>query len=209
MLPITGISIRNILESSAEGTVDPSKAYVFSGRERHSSSRYQNWGYPQRIIRSKDHLLIWNMKPDRWPAGAPQRINPENENELFPLYGIDQDGVHHSEWAFTDVDAAPTKSFIIENREDESVKPFFEATFEKNPEVLLYDISSDPECMNNLADDPEYAEIREELREALLAELRDTKDPRVVGPDPEVFDSYVRYSPMREFPEPIEGSTLK
>ncbi len=209
MLPITGVSIRNILESSAEGTVDPSKKYVFSGRERHSSSRYENWGYPQRIIRSQDHLLIWNMKPDRWPAGAPQRIDPDNENELLPLYGIDQEGVHHSDWAFTDVDAAPTKSYIIENREDEDVRPFFEAAFEKNPEVLLYDISSDPECMNNLADDPDYAEIKEELREALIKELTETNDPRVVGPDPEVFDSYLRYSPMREFPKPIEGSTLK
>jgi uncharacterized sulfatase len=63
--------------------------------------------------------------------------------------------------------------------------------------------------MNNLADDPDYAAIKEELREALLAELRETKDPRVVGPDPEVFDSYLRYSRMRQFPKPIEGSTLK
>jgi hypothetical protein len=47
------------------------------------------------------------------------------------------------------------------------------------------------------------------VEEPLLAELRETEDPRVVGPDPEVFDSYLRYSPMREFPKPIEGSTLK
>ncbi|WP_375586299.1 sulfatase [Cyclobacterium xiamenense] len=209
MLPITGVSIRSILESSEQGTVDPAKKYVFSGRERHSASRYQNWGYPQRVIRSQDHLLIWNMKPDRWPAGAPQRINPDNEEELLPLYGIDENGQHRSDWAFTDVDAAPTKSYLVENREDASVRPYFEAAFEKNPEVLLYDLQSDPECMNNLAEDPDYAEIKETLRQALLAELRETKDPRVVGPDPEVFDSYLRYSPMREFPKPIEGSTLK
>jgi uncharacterized sulfatase len=209
MLPITGVSIRPILESSEQGTVNPAKKYVFSGRERHSASRYRNWGYPQRVIRSQDHLLIWNMKPDRWPAGAPQRINPDNEDELLPLYGIDENGTHRSDWAFTDVDAAPTKSYLVENRGDASVRPYFEAAFEKNPEVQLYDIQSDPECMNNLAEDPDYAEIKETLREALLAELRETNDPRVVGPDPEVFDSYLRYSPMREFPKPIEGSTLK
>ncbi|SEJ60575.1 uncharacterized sulfatase [Cyclobacterium xiamenense] len=209
MLPMTGVSIRPILESSEQGTVDPAKKYVFSGRERHSASRYQNWGYPQRVIRSQDHLLIWNMKPDRWPAGAPQRINPDNEEELLPLYGIDENGEHRSDWAFTDVDAAPTKSYLVENRNDETVRPYFEAAFEKIPEVLLYDLQSDPECMNNLADDPDYAGIKETMREALLAELRETNDPRVVGPDPEVFDSYLRYSPMREFPKPIEGSTLK
>ncbi|MBD3630013.1 sulfatase [Cyclobacterium sp.] len=209
MLPITGKSIRNILESSREGTVDPSRQYVFSGRERHSSSRYQNWGYPQRVIRSQEHLLIWNMKPDRWPAGAPQRINPENENELLPQYGIDENGIHHSDWAFTDVGATPTKSFIIENREDKAIRPFFEAAFEKNPEVLLYNIQSDPDCMNNLADDPDYERIKEEMKEVLISELRETEDPRVVGPDTEVFDSYPRYMNMRDFPKPTENSTLK
>lgn len=209
MLPITGKSFRNILESNEQGTVDPSRQYVFSGRERHSASRHQNWGYPQRAIRDKEHLLIWNMKPDRWPAGAPQRIDPDNENQLLPMYGIDENGEHHSDWAFTDVDAAPTKSYLIENREDEEVRPFFEAAFEKNPEVLLYDLASDPDCMNNLADDPEYTGIKEAMKQLLITELRETEDPRVVGPDPEVFDSYLRYSPMREFPKPIEGSTLK
>lgn len=131
MLPMTGISIRNILESHREGTVDPSKKFVFSGRERHSASRHQNWGYPQRMIRSQDHLLIWNMKPDRWPAGAPQRINPDNENELLPLYGIDEEGEHHSDWAFTDVDAAPTKSYLVENREKEDVRPFLRLPLRK------------------------------------------------------------------------------
>ena len=209
MLPITGKSIRSILESSTEGTVDPSGKYAFSGRERHSSSRYQNWGYPQRVIRGQEYLLIWNIKPDRWPAGAPQRINPENENELLPLYGIDKKGVHHSDWAFTDVGPTPTKSYLIENREDENVKPYFNAAFGKNPEVLLYNIKSDPDCMNNLADKLEYARVKEEMQAVLIKELRETEDPRVVGPDPEIFDSYPRYMNMREFPKPIEESKLK
>jgi len=32
--------------------------------------------------------------------------------------------------------------------------------------------------------------------------LKISGDPRVVGPDKEVFDSYKRYSPMRYFPDP-------
>ncbi len=209
MLPITGKSIRTLLESEKQGTIEPSKKYAFSGRERHSSSRHLNWGYPQRSIRSEDYLLVWNMKPDRWPAGAPQRINPENEDELLPMYGIDEEGVSHSEWAFTDVDESPTKSFIIENYKDPSIKPFFDAAFAKNPEVQLFDIKNDPYCLNNVVNDPDYTSVKEELQAALLEELRSSKDPRVVGPDKEVFDSYIRYSPMRGFPEPIPGSQLK
>ena len=44
--------------------------------------------------------------------------------------------------------------------------------------------------------------LEKELKEALMAELIKTEDPRVVGADKEVFDSYERYSPIREFPKP-------
>ena len=40
------------------------------------------------------------------------------------------------------------------------------------------------------------------MKQALLDELKKSEDPRIVGPDPEVFDSYLRYSPMRYFPKP-------
>jgi uncharacterized sulfatase len=53
-----------------------------------------------------------------------------------------------------------------------------------------------------LAGEREYGTVKEELKKALLNELKKTNDPRVTGPDPEVFDSYLRYSPMREFPKP-------
>jgi len=147
------------------------------------------------------------MKPDRWPAGAPQRINPDNENELLPMYGIDENGVHHSEWAFTDIDAAPAKSYIIENMDDEAVRPFFDWAHAKRPEYEFFNIKTDPFCLNNLAGNAEYSAIEKEMKDALLQELKKSEDPRLVGPDTEVFDSYIRYSPMRYFPEP--GSDTK
>ncbi|MFC4871662.1 sulfatase [Negadavirga shengliensis] len=202
MLPITGKSILNILRSENEGAVDPSREYVFSGRERHSSSRYENWGYPQRAIRSQDYLLVWNMKPERWPAGAPQRIKPDTKDELLPLHGIDENGIHHSEWAYTDIDESPTKSYIIENMKEEKVSAYFGLAHNKRPEYELFDIKNDPYNLTNLAGDVRFEEIEREMKEALREELTKTDDPRVVGPDKEVFDSYIRYSPMREFPEP-------
>jgi hypothetical protein len=36
----------------------------------------------------------------------------------------------------------------------------------------------------------------------LFDRLKDTGDPRVTGPNPEIFESYRRYSPIRSFPEP-------
>ncbi|QGY45422.1 sulfatase-like hydrolase/transferase [Maribellus comscasis] len=202
MLPISGKSMLDILQSNEQGVVDPLKRYVFSGRERHSSSRYLNWGYPQRMIRSKDFLYIWNIKPERWPAGAPQRIKPDTKDELLPIFGIDENGLHHSDWAYTDIDAAPTKSYIVEHHKEPEIKPYFDWAVAKRPEVEFFDVKNDPYCLNNLAGDPDYAGIEKEMKDALMNELRKSEDPRVVGPDKEVFDSYLRYSPMREFPKP-------
>lgn len=203
MLPISGKSILKTLKSKKEGTVDPEKKYIFTGRERHSSSRYKNWGYPVRTIRSQEYLLIWNMKPERWPAGAPQRIVKGTTDELWPMYGIDENGIHQSDWAFTDIDAAPTKSYIIENMKDENMKPYFEWAHAKRPEFELFNIQKDEYCIANLIGKPEVADIEKEMRSVLLEELKKSEDPRIVGPDKEVFDSYIRYSPMREFPKPV------
>jgi uncharacterized sulfatase len=159
-------------------------------------------GYPQRAIRSRDYLLIWNMKPDRWPAGDPQRINPDNENKLLPMYGIDENGVHHSEWAFTDIDDSPTKSFIIENWQDENTRPYFEWAVGKRSEFELYNVKEDPFNLHNLARNPDYADTEKILKKRLFEELKKSEDPRIVGPDKEIFDTYERYSPMREFPKP-------
>lgn len=202
MMPITGKSLLNILESELEGTVDSSRKFAFSGRERHSSSRYRNYGYPQRMIRSKNYLYIWNMKPERWPAGAPQRIIPNRNKELYPMNGIDENGKHHSEWAFTDIDAAPTKSVIVEQHHKPGMRKYFDWSVAKRPEVEFFDIINDPYCINNLAGNKAYEDIEEEMREALMTELIQSEDPRVVGPDKDIFDSYIRYSRLREFPKP-------
>ena len=70
----------------------------------------------------------------------------------------------------------------------------------KRPGEELYDIKKDPGCMDNLADDPAYTEIRNDLRDKLLATLRETGDPRIDGSD--IFESYQRYSGIRYFPIP-------
>lgn len=202
MLPITGGSLLPLLESTASGKLDTARTFVLAGRERHSSSRYQNQGYPQRAIRSSDYLLIWNQRPDRWPAGAPQRIEPGTEDTLLPLYGLDADGRHHSDWAFTDIDGCPTKAFLVENHLDPAIRPSFLAATAKRPEWELFDVRTDPDCLRNLADDPQHAATRQRLQEPLKQALLQTQDPRVTGPDPDIFDSYPRYARIREFPPP-------
>ncbi len=205
MLPISGKSFLDLLESKKEGIVDASRKYSFTGRERHSSSRYKNWGYPQRAIFSKDYLLIWNMTPERWPAGAPQKYDPKDTTSLMPLYGLDENGLYIPDAAFMDIDDCPTKTYIIENYMNDSIAPYFTLAHAKRPEFELYDIAKDPSCLKNLYGNPGHKQTQDRLTMRLKEELIASKDPRKVGPEREIFDTYKRYSRMRHFPGPQEA----
>jgi uncharacterized sulfatase len=74
----------------------------------------------------------------------------------------------------------------------------YNLAYEKRPSEQLYDIKKDPSCVNNVAEELDYTEIREDLRNKLLSELKRQGDPRVLGYG-DIFDSYPRMSTMREF----------
>jgi len=157
---------------------------LLAGRERHSSSRYNNWTYPQRALRTADSLFIWNLKPDRWPAGAPRKF--EKDGTLGPMHG----GYH-------DIDACPTLDALIEGRDSPDIGKCFHFAVDKRPEFELYDVQSDPACLENLAG----SERGDEMRTRLIAALKATGDTRL-GDNPDVWESYRRYSPIRSFPKP-------
>jgi len=57
------------------------------------------------------------------------------------------------------------------------------------PEEELYNIQEDPDCIKNLVELPEYAEIKTKLRHQMEAELTAQGDPRTLG-NGDVFDKY-------------------
>ena len=186
--PMAGRSLMNILTSNRQGWVDLSRAAVFSSRERHSSSRYQNLGYPQRCMRTSEYLYIRNFQPDRWPAGAPQKYDAPRK--LGPMHG----GYH-------DIDGCPTLNYLIEHRDDPQVGRFFHLAVDKRPAEELYNVVKDPGCLENLADDPIFAAVKSDLTAAFEHYLKQTGDPRILGTG-DIFETYKRYSPIREFPTP-------
>jgi hypothetical protein len=141
-------------------------------------------GFPMRAIRTYDFLYIRNFKPDRWPAGAPKGYAKPTEIVVSRPRG--------TFYGYGDVDAAPTKSYILKYRDDPKVKKLFELAFGKRPAEELYDLRKDPYQLNNVADKPEYTRIRSKLDTALMAELKATKDPRVLGRG-DAFDNYPYY----------------
>lgn len=137
---------------------------IFLERERHCMARNDfnfGAGYPMRAIRTNNFLYILNLRPDRWPAGDETMAGTTSE--------------------FGDVDGGPTKAFILDNRTDPIVKPFFELSFGKRPAEELYDLRKDPYNLTNLANQASYASIKNDLNAKLLEWMKREKDPRVNG----------------------------
>ena len=95
----------------------------------------------------------------------------------------------HPIGSFPDCDDGPTKSLILEHRDDPEYRRFYELCFAKRPAEELYDVRADPDQVNNLAADPAHAETLRPLREQLATYLRDTGDPRFTG-GPVRFDHH-------------------
>ena len=173
---MTASSLLPILKSEKSGLIEPRRSYVVTGRERHvASARDGNLPYPQRSIRTKDFLYIINFAPHRWPMGDPKEL--EDPERLPPPY----EELQWKTWtAYRDMDASPTKAWMIHNRKREDVRPLFALGFGKRPYEELYDLQKDRHCMHNAADDSGYGNIKKELKVKLLTILRDQKDPRIV-----------------------------
>ncbi len=163
---------------------------AFSGRERHSSSRYNNLGYPIRSIRKEDYLYIRNFHPERWPAGDPTPIVANNKL-ASPHSG------------YFDIDGSPTKKFFIENRDCGDGIEYFIRTVGFRPYEELYDIRHDPYCLENCVGKTNYNSILDELRKDLDNMLHKTKDVRVISEKGDsIWESYPRKDFIRMFPEP-------
>ena len=198
--PISGTSLRNVLASSQSGTVDPERDAIYSGRERHSSSRYNTLGYPQRVIRTPEYLYIRNFRPERWPAGAPRKYGaakyPNDADVRKMLLGPMHGG-------YADIDACPSLDFLVSHADDRQLGRYLQWSVALRPAEELFHIKKDPGCLNNLAGDPEYRDTKDELSRRLIRYLTETNDPRVVASDGgDVFETYPRYSGLRWFPVP-------
>ncbi|MEX0684402.1 MAG: sulfatase [Balneolales bacterium] len=201
MQPMSAKSFTDILYSDESGIIDVTREAVYAGMERHSSARWANLGYPKRAIRTHDFLYIHNFAPERWPAGAPQTLSPENPNHKNIMHGLDDNGNFTGD-AYFDIDDSPTKSLLIERMNDPEIRPFYKLAMDKRSADELYDVKKDPYNLHNLADDPRYSEKLNLMKENLFDFLRETGDPRVVGPVYDVFENYQRFGQLRPFPKP-------
>jgi len=162
---------KSLLELLTTGKMKKPRQAIFSERERHAYVRAGNLGYPIRAIRTDRFLYINNLRPKRWPAGDPANI----ESKRF--YG--------------DIDNGPTKKLLLDNKNVSAISKFRSWSLDKRPEEELYDLKNDPNQLRNLAKDPAWDKIKNELAGRLLMWRKNTNDPVTDKVDP--FDHYPYY----------------
>jgi len=170
-LAMTGRSLIRLLTSEQSGQIDPSRTWIVTALERHGPYRRGDVGYPCRALHTEQYLYIWNINPERWPAGDGEF------NSYIPARN-----------PYPEIDPGPTKDYLIQRRDDPAFARYVELAFGKHPAEELYDAVRDPDQLNNLADKPEFEQIKRQLRDQLEEYLRQTLDPRVRGENP--FDQY-------------------
>ncbi|MFQ5733072.1 MAG: sulfatase [Planctomycetaceae bacterium] len=187
---MTGRSLLPVLTSKKSGLVDPTRDYVVVGRERHvAAARAGNLPYPHRAIRTKDFLYIRNFKPDRWPMGDPNNLSDSETPSRNAL-------TNNTFVTFADMDASPTKAWVVEHRGEKGMKTFYQYAFGRRPAEELYDLRKDPHQLDNVATDGRYAAARKKLSSRLMSILKTTGDPRVTG-DGDTFEKPPFTSPVK------------
>lgn len=181
---MTGQSLLDLLLDNRAGRVDPARDHVLTGRERHTPAQQSPSldGYPMRALRTDNYLYIRNYAPERWPTGVPG--------------------------SYRDCDDGPTKTYLMEYRDDPYVKPFYDLAFAKRPPEELYDLATDPDQLNNVAGETEYQPVKKQLAEQLTQELIDSEDPREVGGG-QAFDRYTYRPELRGEQKYIQTSTQR
>lgn len=169
-----GNSLMPLLLSNKKGRVDGKRDYILMGKELHGWCQPEGEINPVRAIRTDKYLYIRNLKPDMWPAGHPN-----------PKYSWDLE-------SFGDVDASPSKSYLLNNKDNPQIKLFYDLAFDKRPVEELYDIIEDPFQLKNLAYRPGFQEVKKNLANRMIAHLQLNGDPRIVGAT-NVFDNAPYY----------------
>ncbi len=162
---ITGHSLIPLLKSDRSGRLDKDRDHIVTGLERHTFCRPGGRTYPIRAIRTHDYLYVRNFRPERWPTGGPEFISSNK--------------APHG-----DIDDGPFKDFMLRDQTRIDFPRAFEMGFGKRPLEELYDLHSDPQQINNLAENPQYAGAKQKLWTRLKAHLKETADPRIEGKDP-------------------------
>ena len=173
--PEAGTNGQSLLPALKSGDSNKLRGWALIGRETHvNGARPFELPYSSRAIRTSNHLFIINFTPDRAPQGVPLTLDSDNPPS-WEIVG------KNTRVTYGDVDAGPTRTWMLQHRKDPTYKYHWDLGFGPRPALELYDLKKDPHQVNNVANEKAYAEVQKKLHADLMAELLANHDPRLNG----------------------------
>jgi len=166
---MTGLSLTSLLLQEKAMLPAENREFVVTSFEKHTHCRPDELGFPRRAIHTEDWTYIVNYEPDRYPMG--------NFEIRIPNWDI-----------LGETDPGPLKEFYIQHRMDTEIQAFYQLAFGKVEKEELFNHVEDPDMVHNLAQNPDYVEVKLRLRALLEDYLVKTDDPRSKGNSP--WDNY-------------------
>jgi len=161
---MTGRSLKNILESEKSGRIEAGRDRVHTERERHTWCHPEGKSFPVRALRNDDFLYIKNFRPELFPAGHPFLRREQGTPK-----------------GYVDCDEGPSKYFLVDHKDDPKYARWIRLCFDRRPAEELYDLSRDPDQMDNVAAVQTYAAVLKKMRAELFEWMLHTNDPRALG----------------------------
>lgn len=173
---MTGRSLLGTLLSTASGRVDPARDVTVNGIEWHGN--LPPIDIAARMIRDDRFAYIVNY------SDTP-RLAPSDR-------GVRSDA-HYA----ADAQKFDVLPLLAAHPDRPELARFITLIKEPRPREELYDCGTDPDQLVNIADKPEFADVKARLRGRLEAYQRQTKDPRFTG-DMALFMETTKYAQARK-----------
>ncbi|NQU43510.1 sulfatase-like hydrolase/transferase [bacterium] len=158
---MSGRGILGTLLSDQEGQVDPSRDFIVTGLEWHGE--FDPMNRASRMVRDNRYEYIVNYGTGTYYGTVnPAKALPDSEFEKTAA-------------------TATSGEIVYKHPTHPKMKPFVPLLLETHPPEELYDLEKDPWQVNNVIDDPAYAEIKARLKEKMKAYQIKTGDPRATG----------------------------
>lgn len=159
-MEMSGRSVLKTLLSTSSGRVEAARDITVNGLEWHGN--LPPIDIAARMIRDERFQYIVNY------SGTPRGGTNERARKPDDRYAADAEKL----------DVMP---LLAAHPDRPELQRFIQLIKAPRPREELYDCVADPDQLQNLADKPEFAEVKAKLRARLEACQRQTKDPRITG----------------------------
>jgi len=168
---MSGRSVLKTLLSASSDRVDPSRDVTVNGIEWHGN--LPPIDIAARTIRDDRFAYIVNYSST-------------------PRYAASERGGQPDDRYAANAEKLATMSLLAAHPGRPELQRFIQLIKAPRPREELYDCIADPDQLQNLADKPEFAEVKAKLRARLETYQRQTRDPRITG-DMAIYEQTLKF----------------